>query len=265
MIAAKRTFRITFLGTCACDFSPRLETELKDKFDLDARRSSSVLINDSVLIDCGPHTLNSLDILSIPYSQITDLLVTHLHSDHFDSKNIEILAKDRHTPLKIWVREDAEIENIPNVEIMRMKPYEHYFVGGFEGFTVTGMLANHIAESFPQHFLIERNRKKIFYGCDGAWLLSPTYYHLCQAKLDMAVFDCTTGDYVGDYRMAEHNSIPMLRLMLPSLEAFGVIDGNTKVYFSHLAPSLHESHHKTVEIARGMNADVAYDGLSVNI
>jgi outer membrane receptor for ferrienterochelin and colicin len=65
--------------------------------------------------------------------------------------------------------------------------------------------------------------------------------------------------------MGEHNSIPMLRVMLPSLRTFGVTYENTKVYFSHLAPSLHASHSETEKIANKMGAHVAYDGLQIQI
>jgi rubrerythrin len=48
---------LLFLGTCARDFSPRLGGECRDCFDLDARRSSSALVDGRYLIDCGTHTL----------------------------------------------------------------------------------------------------------------------------------------------------------------------------------------------------------------
>ena len=144
-----------------------------------------------------------------------------------------------------------------------MKPFAQYCLNN--GITVTGMDANHDASAYPQHLLFKKNDKSIFYGCDGAWLLNTTYYALQNAKLDMMVLDCTTGDYEGDYRMGEHNSIPMLRVMLPSLRAFGVINEKTKVYFSHLAPSLHASHSETEKIANKMGAHVAYDGLQIQI
>ena len=91
--------KLQFLGTCACDFSPKLENEFKYCFDNDARRSSSLLVNDNVLIDCGIHTLESLDILKIPYEQITDVIITHTHDDHYIPENIEKIAKNRHSPL----------------------------------------------------------------------------------------------------------------------------------------------------------------------
>ena len=54
--------KITFLGTGAADFSPLLETEYKYQLGLDQRRSSSILIEDQFLVDCGPHTLDSMRI-----------------------------------------------------------------------------------------------------------------------------------------------------------------------------------------------------------
>ena len=254
---------VVFLGTCACDFSPKLKTEYKDVFDPDARRSASMLLDGSILVDCGPHTLDALRIGGIDPSSVTDLLLTHLHDDHFVPENVALLAASREIPLRLWVREDAELSPIPHTVIRRMKPYTRYEAEG--GFAVTGLLANHDGDAHPQHFLLERAGKKIFYGCDGAWLLAPTYYHLRNAHLDLAVFDCTMGDYTGDYRIGEHNGIPMLRLLLPSLRGFGTLDEHTKVYFSHLAPSLHKPHAETEAIAREMGAHVAHDGLRITV
>ena len=255
--------KIKFLGTCAYDFSPRLDTDLKDKFDLDARRSSSMLIDGHILVDCGTHTLNSLDIAGVSYDDITDIVITHIHCDHFEPKNIEKIAKNRHTPLNLWIREDAIFEEIPNIKVNRMPLFTPCELPS--NARVTGMSANHEASAFPQHLLIEKDGKSIFYGCDGAWLINTTYYHLERRRLDLAVLDATMGDYDGDYRIGEHNSIKMLRVMLPSLKKVEIIDEHTKVYFSHLAPSLHASHIESEKIANEMGASVAYDGLELEI
>jgi len=254
---------VLFLGTCACDFSPELETKYKDKFDYNARRSSSMLIDGSILVDCGIHTLDSLRIAEIGYDKISAIIITHLHDDHFNLEHIKAIAKAKDDPLKLYVRWDANIDISCGVEIIRMDSYRPYQID--DGCTVTGLEANHDRSSCPQHLLVEKNGKKIFYGCDGAWILTNTYYALEKKELDLAVFDCTMGDYLGDYRIGEHNSIPMLRVMLPSLRGLKAITDKTKVYFSHLAPSLHKPHFETVEIAKAMGADVAYDGLHIKI
>jgi len=253
-------FDILFLGTCACDYSPRLKDEFRDKFDKNARRSSSMLIDGKYLVDCGPHTLDSLRIAGVRAEDITTLFITHTHDDHFDEKNVQTLA-NMSGKLKIYINEEADI-NIQNAEIIKMKTFTPYEVFDM---TVTSYPANHRAETAPQHYLFERSGKKIFYALDGALFLHKTFYSLVEKELDMLILDGTTGDYEGDYRLCEHNSIPLIRLMLPSMRTVSMIKKDTLVYLSHLAPSLHKSHEETVEICKKFGAHVAYDGLKIEI
>lgn len=253
-----KNYKITFLGTCACDFSDKLNNEFKDCFDKNARRASAVMINDNFLIDSGLHVLDSLRIAKKDLGEISDIFISHLHSDHFNLDNIKKIAKCTKS-LRLWVREDAEIPQIENVQIVKMTPYTEYEVKS--GVYVTGLLANHDPSSCPQHLIFKCGERKLFYGCDGAWLLTPTYNYLKKAELDVAIFDCTMGDYLGDYRVGEHNCISMLRILLPSLKNERIITNDTRVYFSHLAPSLHKPHDETEIIANGFGASVAYDGL----
>lgn len=259
----KNTFELIFLGTCAADFSKRLLDECRDCFDKDARRSSAMLINGSFLLDCGVHTLESLRIQGVNPKEITDVFITHLHGDHFKADNIEALARDREAPLRLWVHRDAPIGEIANVTLVRMEPLVTYDVDGT--LSITGLPANHAPEAFPQHFLLQIGEKKVFYGCDGAWFLHPTYRFLRRKELSLAVLDCTVGDYEGDFRFAEHNSIPMIRMMLPSLKSVKIVTDETQIFLSHLAPSLHKPHAETVEIAKEFGAQVAYDGLRIVI
>ena len=257
------TFNIQFLGTSACDFSPKLENEFKDKFDMDARRSSAVLLNGKYLIDSGVHILDSLRIAGADRETITDIFLTHIHGDHFDILNVKELAKFKKSPLRIWLREDTRLPQIENTEYIKMTPYTKYEVE--KGLFITGVNANHDEAAFPQHLIIEKDGKKMFYGCDGGWMLTKTYDFLKNADLDLMVLDCTIGDYVGDYRIFEHNSISTLRLMLPTFKNENIITEKTKVIFSHIAPSLHKPHNELVDIARELSCEVAYDGKIMEI
>lgn len=251
----------TFLGTCAADFSPRLQGDCKDRFDKDARRASCALINGRYLIDCGPHCPDSFRISGADTKKVTDIMITHLHPDHFKPDNIAFIAKDH--PVNLWVRDDAVVPDIKNVTVIKMNRYEKYRVS--DELSVTGLPANHDETAFPQHLLIEAYGKKIFYGMDGGWFLLKTYMSLWDTHLDLCILDGTCGDYEGDYRMGEHNSIPMIRLMLPSLRTVRTVDDHTVIYISHLAPSLHKPHDETVRICAKDNINVAYDGLSLSI
>ncbi|MBQ8508558.1 MAG: MBL fold metallo-hydrolase [Clostridia bacterium] len=257
------TYNLTFLGTCAANFSKKLQNECRDCFDKDARRASCVLFNERFLIDCGPHALDSMRIAGVNPGQITDLFLTHLHDDHFNPDNVQTVASAAQRPLRVWVSADAKMPPLENVVIMPMEPRTTLTVN--DELTVTGLAANHAPESYPQHLLFEREGKKFLYSCDGGWFLNPSFNYLRKSGLALWVVDATCGDYEGDFRMADHNSIPMIRLMLPSMRTIGAINDDTQVYLSHIAPSLHKSHDETVEIVKPSGLHVAYDGLVLSV
>lgn len=250
------SFSIKFLGTGAAD---RIDILQDDNFDnKDHRRCSAALINGHVLLDCGKHILNSLKVANISHSDITDIFITHLHSDHFDSDAVNKIASAG--GVKLWVRADAALPPLENCEIVRMESFCAYSAGEL---TVTGVPANH--EMFAQHFSVECDKKHLFYGLDGAWFLGDTVRFMQNKKYDMFVFDATVGDYTGDYRMGEHNSIPMIRLMIPSMKTLGIIDDTTVTVLSHMAVCLHKSYEETVLLTKNDNITVAYDGLELEI
>lgn len=251
--------KLLFLGTCACDFSDKLNNEYKDCFDKDARRSSCALINGKYLIDCGYHCLDSLRIAKINAAKITDIFITHLHDDHFSLEVIKTIAKTRESALTVWLREGAAVPELENVKWRFMRVGEKCAVNG--ELAVTGYAANHDKNSHPQCLLFELGEKKLLYALDGGWFINDTWNALANAQVSLMVLDCTCGDYNGDFRIGEHNTIPMVRIMLPSCKTVKLINDDTKVYVSHLAPSLHLPHEKTAQIMRKIGVEVAYDGL----
>lgn len=253
--------KLTFLGTAAANFSPRLKTDCKDCFDNDARRASCMLIGENYLIDCGMYVMDSIRIAGVDMSKITDIFVTHFHADHFIADHVAQIAAGKEKPLRLWVRRDAQVPPVENVEVVYLPLHTEVAVG--ENISVVSVDANHEPDAFPQHFVFTINGKKLLYALDGGWFLTASYTHLKNAKVDMAVLDATCGDYTGDYRMGSHNSIPMIRLMLPSLKTWGVIHDETCVYLSHIAPKLHAPHAEIVENVAKDGLLVAYDGLTV--
>ena len=241
--------------------------DCQDRFDLDARRASCVLLNQHFLIDCGPHCSDAMRIAGVDAGDVRHLFLTHLHSDHFNPENVQKLAdacyQKNGSPLNVWVSEEALLPPLEKVTVRRMKKFESYTVT--DTLCVTGVDATHDAGTYPQHFVFESEGKKLMYATDGAWMLNSTYNYLRKAALSALIIDATVGDYEGDFRMAEHNSIPMIRLMLPSLKTFGIINADTALYLTHLAPSLHKSHAETASIVEPLGIKVAYDGLSISI
>ncbi|MBQ8310725.1 MAG: MBL fold metallo-hydrolase [Clostridia bacterium] len=261
------TYQILFLGTCACDYSPRLQGDCRDRFDFDARRASCMLMNGRYLIDCGPHCLDSMRIAGVDAGGVTDLFLTHLHSDHFNPANVQALADASYQKngalLNLWVSEEADLPTLAHVNLMRMKKLEPYTVS--QALTVTGVYANHDAVTAPQHFIFEMNGKKLMYATDGAWICNATYNYLRGAALDAWIVDATVGDYEGDYRAAEHNSIPMIRMLQKSMRTFDILTDSTCIILTHIAPSLHRPHAETAEIVARDGMVLAYDGMETEI
>ena len=155
--------KLFFLGTCAADFSPKLNNECANCFDKDARRASCALLDGRFLIDCGPHCIDSLQIAGIDMTTITDVFLTHLHDDHFNPNNLQTIASAKAathaTPLRIWFREDADFPELEHVELHRMKLYERYAVT--DTLFISSTEANHAPNFFPQWLLFEENNKKM--------------------------------------------------------------------------------------------------------
>ena len=252
---------ILFLGTCADDFSPLLAGKFKNRFDKNARRSSSLLIGGKYLIDCGPHCLDSFKIAGADAGGITDLFITHTHTDHFNADNIRALLKGREKPLRIRCKRGCVLPPFTGAEVIFTEFGKEYPLAEDESFFAVD--ANHDENSFPQHYVFNICGKKLMYACDGAWMLTRSFNRLKNAGLDMLVTDATCGDYAGDYRMAEHNSIPMLKLMMPSFKTAGIIKDETVICLSHIAPSLHAPHDEIQKSVDAFGWKVAYDGLKL--
>lgn len=252
--------KINFLGTGAADFSPLLETEYRDKLGTDQRRSSAILIDDHILVDCGPHVLDSFRIQGLDPSRVTDLFVTHFHSDHFNRENVEKLASVTKSPLRIWYRADAAMDPVANSVLHPLLPGEKAVADGLE---TVALAANHT--EYPLHYDFQLDGIRLFYGCDGAWVLNDTFYAMRGRNYDCMILDGTVGDYTGDYRLGEHNSIPMIRLMADSFRKEHVVAENGEIWLSHLARTLHKPHAETVKLLEKEEFHVACDGLTLNI
>lgn len=255
--------KILFLGTGACDYDPKLNAVFKDTFDKDIRRSSSILLDGNILIDCGDHTLNSMDIAGVDRSRVTDLLITHTHRDHCRLDLIENLAKEVTGKLNIWCHESIT-QSFSSLDGCAVHGLRFGIAQKAAGAEVTALFSNHKTNREGErtvHYIVEKEGKKLFYGCDGAWFLTETFYKLSHQKFDFFVFDGTVGDYNGDFRISEHNSIPMIRCMMESMRKLDVFSPNCKIYISHIAHSLHAPHKQIVKNMRKDHILVAYDGL----
>lgn len=251
---------ITFLGTGAADW--RAEDE-------GYRAFTSTLIDGALLID---GTMGVLSRINDP-SSIKDVIYTHSHSDHFSSELLERLAPVRAHIHSSW----AHRVNVEGVEVIPFDSLETFAAGAY---TVTALPSNHLAEDWSEetvHFVVQDSEKSLFYATDGAWITTREWRTLLNFELDAAVFDATIGDpYPGDFRVFEHNSLEMVRIITKTFRKPMVCDKpasghihpvlreTAPVFITHLARTLHPAHDELAESLKG-EFTVAYDGMETDI
>ena len=224
--------KITFLGTGAADWSIERHRDMEG-----FRRNSSLLIDDCLLIDPGPHVPDALATLSKDKKDIKYILNTHRHGDHFNEDTVKFL-------------DSATLCASAAGESLTLGKY-----------TVTCLPANHSTCKEAQHFIISNGEGSLFYGLDGAWLLYDEVKAIKeQGGVDLAVLDATIGDIMGDYRIFEHNNLNMVKEIKASLEKYV-----KRWIISHMARTLHTSHSELAGSLKEYGIEVAFDGYETEI
>ncbi len=253
---------LLFLGTGAADWTPE-DKALGKEF----RRNSAALLDRKVMLDCGSYVFDFLEDSEDKtlYDGVTDIFITHNHKDHVDAEAVRNLA-DAH-PVRVGC-DKAVMDKIgkhKNITYIQLKPFCAVTCGDYR---VMPVLANHDnvadGENFSFHYIITTpDGKKLLYATDGAWFLRPSWQEMKQHKFDLAVLDCTVGDF-HDWRVFEHNTIPMLREMVQEMNHVEMMADGGKIYATHLAKTLHEPHEQTEEILKEFGMETAFDGLNVS-
>lgn len=256
-----RAAELLFLGTGAADW---LKAQPSGEF----RGYSSILIDGHILIDCNTSTLIKMKELGIDWAEVSDIFITHSHDDHFDRGSIVKIAKARKESCKSslivhaesswasFLKSDESDEFVVNplnigerVEAgnYNILPLESNHMGSYEG-------------EITLHYLFNNENLCWLYATDGAWILNRTWQIIKENRLDAWIVDCTIGDdREGDYRIFEHNSLPMVRMMSETLFKQGVLKKDATIILTHMARTLHPSQEELDCIVTSP-FKVAYDG-----
>ncbi len=230
--------KLLYIGTGAADW-----TQAAGARDGVTRRFTCTLVDEALLIDLAPTTPAACFEDGGVFAGVTDILYTHSHDDHYDRDTLARLAS--HRPVRVWASAHfaSRIPTIEGVEVHSLTAGVTVQVAGYE---ITPLCANHRISAHPDeqalHYIISDGARRIFWGADGAWLPTETWYALRAARpYDRIVMDGTLGEVTGDYRIFEHNSLPMLRLMADSFRAAGCVAEGGRIYLTHLSRDAHDS------------------------
>jgi hypothetical protein len=259
---------LLFVGTGAADWPSEYVAERSSAMRGEVRGYASILVERRILVDCGATVPTALRLLGVPLEQISDVLITHTHGDHLDAAALAEVAGARPTsgPLRVWADVGA-VEQLPksgHLDVRRLVPGAPAEVAGI---IVTPLIANHQASAAEQalHFRLEHNGVRCLYATDGAWLLKEAWLALRGQPLDALVWDATIGDAVGDWRIFEHNSVDMIRVMLQTLRVEGVVDAHTRILLTHVARTLCAPHAQMAARLAPEGLVPAHDGMLVEL
>ncbi len=252
---------LTFIGTGAADW------KIENRGEPDFRRFSSVLVNDDLLIDPGPHLFWYAEDFRCPqvFANVKNCILTHSHEDHFNMGNLETICRENSAVL--WSQMHTLDLKTPFAGLVQriLAPKTPVCVGRY---TATALPANHSTQVPGEqavHYIIEEGDTRIFYGCDGAWLRHDTWCYLREFQFDLMIFDGTLGDGYGDRRIFEHNNLRMVELLAEAMRQNDVIKPTGRIMISHMSCFAHEKHEQIVERMKKHKIEVAYDGLKVII
>ena len=261
--------KLEFLGTGAADFDISKRDDYKE-----FRRFSSVLINDDLLIDPGPHIFDYVE--KSGQASLLDnvkyIIVTHSHGDHFNEDSVKKLfdISPRITLYGDPILKERLVAKYAELENIRFESPEMFKSLAIGGYDITPLYGNHTLVPFEDvtrhYYIVERESgKRLFYGVDSGWLTANEWAFLKKKKCHAMVFELTIGEAWADDRIFSHTGIPMLKIMLDTVRHQMAIESGGRIYTTHMARTLHHDHATLIEQLRPLNVTPAYDGMKIEI
>ena len=208
--------------------------------EADVRGSTTTLIDNKIMIDCGVTGIANLTRAGIKPENVEVLMITHGHVDHCKIEEIDELIKSSGNKIKIiadkWIVDSiAQINS--NFIPCPLACGEETVV--YDDISVMALPANHQVpgEDIPRHYLFRTNCGNLLYALDGAWMIRQARNLIGETKLDMVIWDATMSE-AGNWRIFEHNDVTMINTMVQVLKTDGVISDNTQIILTHMARTL---------------------------
>ncbi len=229
------------------------------------RGQTSALVNDRLLIDCGPEVPAAATRHGADLSGVRTLLVTHAHSDHLGPaallfrhwagrrEQLDVYAPDGVIDqLRDWIGPDDPVN---------LHPVIAHDIIECDGFTVRVLAATHGDATIGEAVLFDvtaSDGARLLYATDTGPLSEATVGAVADASFDVVLLEETFGDFL-EHR-TQHLDLATFPDQLRRLRAIGAINDRSDVIAVHL------SHHNPIGLGERLKpwgARVVADGTIV--
>ena len=279
--------KVTVLGTAAATSMPlafcncSVCKNARKNGGKDIRKRSSIIINDEMLIDLGPDSINACSMYKIDAGKIKYLIQTHSHSDHFDaghfvtrwseykSQNLQhldiICSNGTAVDMNHWIKEnepsldlfDENCKKDLNYDLHILKHGESIKISDYE---ITAIDSKHDDRIEALIYIISYKGKNLLYGTDLLQITDEAWSIIKKYKLDIVFLDQTYG---AGYNNGGHLDETQVRKIVKIMKEQNIIDNKSQVFATHISHEGNDIHIIIEERARIHGYNIAYDGREI--
>lgn len=284
--------RLLFLGTGAATSVPLAFcscptcTAARAQGGKDLRRRAALLVNDDLLIDFGPDTVQASFAFGADLMRVRYWLQTHAHDDHFDSAHLITRSPDYGAqgvpPLTLYAaprciahmsymlnenEEGASLEDPAFLSRLRLTvvPAVTGAPQRLGRYTVWAVPSAHDPEAGSVIFAVSDGEAALLYATDTADFTEPVWaaLHETGLRFSCAALDHTVG---GDCATCPtHLNAVQVRRIVAGLRQRGLAAADCRFFATHLSHEENPPHETLRREAAPYGYDVAYDGLTLDI
>lgn len=273
--------KIQYLGTAAAEGIPALFcqcdlcTKARKLRGKNLRGRSGMILDDSLMIDFPPDMLMYVFNLNIDLAKISDILITHTHSDHFHSAQLMMRLPGCFCHIKegsptvtvhgniqtgkvLEAAQDYEFgKKIDFVKFHPITKFSTFSIGSFE---ITPLPARHKPDEDAYIYLIKKHGKVLLYANDTGIFYDEVFAYFAQEQvhINFISFDCTNGK---GCEGRSHMGMPDNAKVKERLLLQGTIDESTVCFVTHFSHNILQTHEDLEKEAQKYGFEVAYDGM----